>query len=189
MEETWKDISGYEGFYQISNLGKVKALPREKNNQYSNKEIILKQSNDNKGYLQVVLNKEGKRKGFKVHRLVAEAFLNKNNFKSMKQENRKKININKLEVNHIKENEKHNNSVNNLEWCTKLYNCNYGNRNKKVAHFKKINQYDLNNNFIKQWNSIKEANEITNICRASISSCLRKITKQAGGYIWRYCDE
>ena len=80
-KEMWKDIKGYKGLYQVSNLGKVKALARERNNQYSNKEIILKQSEDGKGYLQVILNKNGERKSFKVHRLVAETFIDKSNFK------------------------------------------------------------------------------------------------------------
>lgn len=139
-KEIWKDIPDYEGLYQISSYGRVKALARERNNQYSNKEIILKQSNDGKGYLQVVLNKNGKRKGFKVHRLVAEIFLNKNNFKKMPYEKEEKININKLEVNHIDEFKKENNNINNLEWCTKLYNCNYGTRNERVNSWKNGNR-------------------------------------------------
>ena len=139
-KEIWKDIKGYEGLYQVSNLGKVKALARERNNQYSNKEIILKQSEDGKGYLQVILNKNGERKSFKVHRLVAETFIDKNNFKYMKNEKIKEIDINKLEVNHINEFDKKNNSVANLEWCTKLYNCNYGTRNQRVNSWKNGNR-------------------------------------------------
>lgn len=138
--EMWEDIPNYEGFYKISNLGKIKALAREKNNQYSNKEIILKQSDDGKGYLQVVLNKNGKRKGFKVHKLVAQIFLDKNKFKSMPNENRDEIDFEKLEVNHINEFEKQNNSVYNLEWCTRLYNCNYGTRNQRVNSWKNGNR-------------------------------------------------
>lgn len=101
---------------------------------------ILKQSNDGRGYLQVILNKNGKRKGFKVHKLVAEAFLDKNNFKSMPDEDRQLIDIDKLEVNHIKEFEKYNNSRDNLEWCTKKYNCNYGTRNQRVNSWKNGNR-------------------------------------------------
>ena len=139
-KEMWKDIKGYKGLYQVSNLGKVKALARERNNQYSNKEIILKQSEDGKGYLQVILNKNGERKSFKVHRLVAETFIDKSNFKYMSNENIKEIDINKLEVNHINEFDKKNNSVTNLEWCTKLYNCNYGTRNQRVNSWKNGNR-------------------------------------------------
>lgn len=139
-EEIWKDIKGYEGFYQVSNHGRIKALARERNNQYSNKEIILKQSNDGKGYLQVILNKNKKRKGFKVHRLVAETFLKKDTFKSMPNEQKENINIEELQVNHIDEFNKQNNNVNNLEWCTRLYNCNYGTRNKRVNSWKNGNR-------------------------------------------------
>ena len=140
MEEIWKDIPNYEGLYQISNLGKIKALARERNNQYSNKEIILKQTDDGKGYLQVILNKNGKRKGFKVHKLVAENFIEKTEFKCLDTENKNDIDITKLEVNHKNEFEKYNNSVMNLEWCTRLYNCNYGTRNQRVNSWKNGNR-------------------------------------------------
>ena len=132
MEEIWKDIKGYKGLYQVSNLGRVKSLSRERNNQYSNKEIILKQSQDDKGYCQIILNKDSKRKSYKVHKLVAEMFLDKNKFKSMPNEDRNKIDLNKLQINHINEFEKNNNCVENLEYCTRLYNCNYGTRNERV---------------------------------------------------------
>ena len=138
--EIWKDIPGYEGLYQISNLGRIKSLPRERNNQYSNKELILKQTDDGRGYLQVILNNNGKRKGFKVHKLVAQIFLDKKIFKSMPNENKDEINLDKLEVNHIMEFEKNNNSVDNLEWCTRLYNCNYGTRNMRVDSWKNGNR-------------------------------------------------
>lgn len=138
--EVWVDIPNYEGFYKISSFGKIKSLPREKNNQYSNKEFILKQSDDGKGYLQVILNKNGKRKGFKVHKLVAEIFLDKNKFKCTPNENRNEIDLKKLEVNHINEFEKYNNRVDNLEWCTRLYNCNYGTRNQRVNSWKNGNR-------------------------------------------------
>ena len=139
-KEIWKDIDGYEGLYQVSNLGRIKALARERNNQYSNKEIILKQSNDGCGYFQVVLNKDGKRKGFKIHKLVAQIFLDKRNFKCMPYEDRETIDLDNLEVNHINEFEKYNNSVDNLEWCTRLYNCNYGTRNQRVNSWKNGNR-------------------------------------------------
>ena len=101
---------------------------------------ILKQSDDGKGYLQVVLNKNGKRKGFKIHKLVAEVFLDKSKFKCMPNENRDEIDVQKLEVNHINEFEKYNNTIENLEWCTRLYNCNYGTRNQRVNSWKNGNR-------------------------------------------------
>lgn len=97
MEE-WKDIIGFEGFYQVSNFGKVRNCVTGK---------ILKPGLQGKGYYSVTL----KRKGYKVHRLVAIAFIpNPNNLPI---------------VNHKDEN-KLNNNADNLEWCDNRYNCNYG---------------------------------------------------------------
>ena len=92
------------------------------------------------------------------------------------------------QVNHKDEN-RHNNCVNNLEWCTAKYNANYGNRNKKLKGYftsVKIIQYDLQSNFIKEWESMKNASEKLDICRTNISECCRNLRKTAGGYIWKY---
>ena len=98
MEEIWKNIKGYNGLYQISNLGNIYSL-------YTNK--ILKPFINEKGYLRIDLKGNGKRKIFKVHRLVAEHFINNpNNYK---------------EVNHIN-GVKTDNRVENLEWCTRSHN-------------------------------------------------------------------
>ena len=116
MEEIWKDIPNYEGLYQISNLGRVKSFPRK--GTHTKKERILKFAKSNKNYLIAMLTKHNKRKAKSVHRLVAEAFIpNPNNFP---------------QVNHKDEN-RHNNCVDNLEWCTNHYNCNYGNRSVKLS--------------------------------------------------------
>ena len=130
----------------ISNLGRIKSYDRYTNSALKNtnrilrKGKILKQSNDGKGYLQIILNKDRKRKGFKVHKLVAQIFLDKRNFKCMPYEDRETIDLDNLEVNHINEFEKYNNSVDNLEWCTRLYNCNYGTRNQRVNSWKNGNR-------------------------------------------------
>lgn len=119
-EEIWKDIKGYEGIYQVSNLGRVKSLPRfhkTKNGYYSKVKILTPIKND-RGYLLVGLSKEWKKQKIFVHRLVAEAFIpNPNNLP---------------QVNHINEFEKDNNCVENLEWCSCKYNCNYGTRNSRI---------------------------------------------------------
>lgn len=107
MKEIWKGIDGYEEFYQVSNLGRVKSLDRViKKSKYSYmiKGKVFKTSLNNKGYAQTELTKGGKRKYFKVHRLVALHFLPNENASD-------------LTVNHIDGN-KLNNEVNNLEWCT-----------------------------------------------------------------------
>ena len=187
MKEIFKDIKGYEGIYQISNFGKVKSLSRYSHNLYGKirKERIIKPFLC-KGYLRVNLVNNKKHHKFFVHKLVAQEFISKINFKSMPNENRQKININKLKINHKDEN-KLNNKVDNLEWCTDAYNVNYGTRTQRSAkkYMKQIYQYDLQNNFIKEWNSITEASNKLKICFSCISCCINKKRKTAGGYIWK----
>lgn len=127
--EVWKDIKGYEGLYQVSNLGRVKNLSRSVKNRYSYKNIpekVLKFI-EKKGYLYVALCVDNERHFFRVHRLVAETFIpDKNNFKYIDEEDRIKYlnNLEKLEINHIDKN-RSNNNVGNLEYCTRKYNVNY----------------------------------------------------------------
>lgn len=113
-DEQWRPVNGYEGLYEVSSLGRVKSL----NYNHTGREKILKSGKHRDGYLQVDLCKNGKRKMFRVHRLVAEAFLP--NHEGLP------------EVNHRNE-DKTNNCVSNLEWCSSKYNTNYGSRNKKIA--------------------------------------------------------
>ena len=117
MEEIWKDIKKYEGIYQISNLGRVKSLSRQKKHSYNGvallKEKILKPQKAN-GYYFVRLCKDSISKQYLVHRLVASHFLNNPN--------------NYNEINHIDEDKTNNNAI-NLEWCTHKYNINYGTGN------------------------------------------------------------
>lgn len=104
MVEIWRDIEGYEGLYQVSNFGRVKSLNKRKGR-------ILKPIKDHFGYLRVNLYKDFKYKIHKVHRLVAQAFIeNPNNYPI---------------INH-KDEDKTNNKVENLEWCNHQYNNNYG---------------------------------------------------------------
>lgn len=105
--EVWKDIPGYEGLYQVSDFGRVKSLSFKR----SGKERILKQGIKKQGYHHVCLRKDNKNNWFLVHRLVAKCFLEPIEGKEI--------------VNHKDENPS-NNHVNNLEWCTYQYNCNYG---------------------------------------------------------------
>lgn len=111
--EIWKDIPDYEGLYQVSNLGRVKSFKRNGNS----KDRILKPSKNRCGYLQVILYKNRKTETFTVHRLVALAFISNP--------------LNLPCINHKDEN-KENNNISNLEWCTQQYNATYNN-----AHIKR----------------------------------------------------
>lgn len=106
MRETWKDITGYEGLYQVSNFGRVKSLERYRNNHGKQQfvpESIKATRKDKQGYLLLDLYKDNKQKTIRVHRLVAEHFIENPD--------------NKETVNHIDGN-KANNGANNLEWAT-----------------------------------------------------------------------
>ena len=152
IEEIWKPIKDFEDKYEISNLGRVK-------NKITNH--IFKNTNQYGNYFSMVLYDGEKKKSVKIHRLVAQAFIpNPQNLQ---------------EVNHKKDYEKDNNRVDNLEWVTSKENCNYGNRNKKIANklSKKINQYDLDGNFIKTWRNITEASKYYNINISTIVLCLK----------------
>lgn len=162
--ETWKDIPGYEGLYQISNLGNVKSLYRIANNNHIIHEKILKPQKNYNGYLIVNLYKNNRMKAKLIHRLVGKTFIdNPNNYNY---------------INHIDKN-KSNNNANNLEWCTQSYNVIY-------SKGRKINQYDKNNNFIKTWNSIADIKRTLNIDNGLIVRCCKGIKKSAGGFKWKY---
>lgn len=170
MKEIWNDIKEYKGLYQISNFGRVKSF-------YNNKEgSILKPYMNNYGYMSVKLYKNKISKNFKIHKLVAETFIpNINNYPC---------------INHKDEN-KQNNKVDNLEWCTYKYNNNYGTMQKRKAlkQSKKINQYDLDGKFIKTWNGMREIERELHINNVCIWKCCKGMLKQAKGYIWRYYDK
>ena len=170
MVELWKNIKGFENFYQISDCGRVKSLSRKRNDRNQIlPERILKCGYDKKGYKQVILCKNGKCKTYTIHRLVAQAFI----------ENPYNYNY----VNHKNEN-KEDNRVKNLEWCTNSYNLKYGNAQKNKK--RKINQYDKNNNFVKEWGSMLDIQNQLSIPTSNICKVCNGKRKFAGGYIWRY---
>ena len=209
--EIWRDVKGYEGLYQVSNIGRVKSLERfkktRKNKRGMNGYIHIQESirvstKDYKGYLRLTLSKNGKRKTFRVHRLVAEAFISNPN--------------NLPEVNHKDEN-KENNFVyinedgtvdlekSNIEWCTTEYNHNYGTRNKRVAqkqigrkipfeqNKRKIGVLQINkdtNEVIRKYDSIKEAKISCGVKThySHIGACCKGERKTAYGFKWRYAN-
>lgn len=118
QEEIWKDIEGYEGLYQVSNMGKVRSVDRIDCTGHRLNGKILRPRMNSGGYLLVNLHNEGEQKTFTVHRLVAQAFIP--NPEGLPQ------------INH-KDEDKTNNIVDNIEYCDRKYNCNYGTRNERVA--------------------------------------------------------
>lgn len=163
MQEIWKDIKSYEGLYQVSNLGNVKSNYTNKNLKFIGKEYKC---------VKLYKNKEGNT--FYIHRLVAELFIDNPD--------------NKYQVNHKDEN-KYNNKVDNLEWCTHKENMNYGKKQDRESISKtkyNILQYDLEGNFIKEWFNLREIIQNTNYKKGNIMLCCRKTYKQAYGYKWEY---
>lgn len=165
MVEVWKDIDVYEGLYQVSNLGNVKSL----NYNHTSKERILKPGANTKGYLKVTLCKDRKVNDYSIQQLVADAFIPNPNGYSC--------------VNHKDEN-KLNNCVDNLEWCSHKYNANYGTRNKRIAEKLSIPVYCLE--LDKIFTSAKEACRITGVHQGNITLCLKGKRNTAGGYHWAY---
>lgn len=112
-QERWKPIFGYDGMYEVSDLGRVRSLKFGKTR-------VLSEQKHTDGYLLVALCKDGKRKNFFVHRLVASAFVENDNLFN-------------TEINHINE-RKSDNRVSNIEWCDRSYNVSYNGLRKKQHH-------------------------------------------------------
>ena len=214
--EVWKDISGYEGIYQVSNYGRVKSLERivkrydGRGFHFSQRILKYKKSRE---YDSVGLSDGYKTKYFRVARLVGFAFIPNPE--------------NHPQINHKDENT-HNNMVSNLEWCTNVYNLNYGSHNKRVSESKKrrfredkefaerfrqmirencrkeswkiaqrnsqrmnsnckpVIQLSLDGIFITKYHSASEASRQTGICSQNIGQVCLNRKRQAGGYVWKY---
>lgn len=189
MKEEWRTIEGADDKYSVSNLGNVKRNehytivsptsqhPNGAKMFYEEKEV--KGYIDKEGYRIVYLQTSNKKITKKVHRLVAEAFIpNPNNLS---------------QVNHKDEN-RLNNSVQNLEWCDAKYNANHGTRKDKLRKISgiRIAQYDLSGNLIKIWDSMSQASQYFG---TKTTSCIRRVCKKEPGrntykgFIWRYVDK
>lgn len=196
--EEWRDIPGYEGIYEVSNLGNVRSLDRFVKSKHEGFYAFIngKQLTPIKnraGYLRINLCNEYGRKAKFVHQLVAIAFIkNPNNLK---------------QINHKDENPL-NNRVENLEWCTAKYNSNYGNHNKKISEATKGKKKNISKETIDRINQNKrrpvigtnmETGEEIYIRSISdskfygfsvngVSYCVTKRQKNHRGYTWRYAN-
>ena len=171
MEEIWKDIDGCDG-YQVSNKGRVRSCFlagrwMSKKGEWR----LLSQHDNGHGYMSVTL---GSKHGQKyVHRLVAKAFIPNP--------------LNLPQVNHKDENKK-NNCVENLEWCTGKYNCNYGNRNQlaiAVKNLPKVEQYTLDGQYVATYANGAEANRAMGGKSDTITHVIHGRNKTAYGFKWK----
>ena len=175
MEVEWRDIKGYEGKYQVSNLGEIKSL------KYAQMDLqrILKPHITARGYYSIFLCKNGKKEAMTVHRVVAKTFIDNP--------------LGLPQVNH-KDGNKLNNKVDNLEWVTAKQNTEHAWENglKKggecLYNTQPVYQFDLNMGFIKKYNTQAEAEKITGIHQGDISRCCNKKRNKAGGFIWMFGD-
>lgn len=200
MKEIWKDVVGYEGLYQVSNLGRIKSLPKlcinGNGGKYYTKEKILKPQYGSNGrtYTHVCLRKDGKTHIKEIHRIVAIAFIPNP--------------LNLPQVNHRDENPS-NNTVSNLEWCDGFYNHNYGTikertrqtkkhndsdkkglitklKNKSLNAPKAIAQIDKDGTILKTFFSSREAFLKTGISARNIRRCCNGEFEYCKGYRWKF---
>ena len=180
MNEIWKDVTGYEGLYKVSNYGNVISL----NYKNQHRSHLLSQSKSSTGYLHVQLYKSKIASTKNVHVLVASEFIQKPNQCD--------------EVNH-KDGDKTNNHINNLEWVSKSENQkhsikiglrtpspNIGKTGGLHPTSKRIAQYDLDGNFLRAWDSVTEAAKHIGCRPSTISNCLTGKRPTMHGYKWSY---
>lgn len=175
-KEVWKDIQGYEGYYQVSNMGRVRSCDREivfkdgRRRFYKGK--LIRPVKTNSGYWQIRMKINEHVKREYVHRLVAKAFIpNPNKFP---------------EINHKDEN-RLNNRTDNLEWIEHVENLNYGNRTKKfaISRGKKVGQFTKDGKLLHTYYSTREAGR-RGYEQTSVSKCAIGKLKTYKGYVWKY---
>lgn len=174
-EEIWKGVKGYEDLYEVSSFGRVRSLPRtcrklegREMNDYIYQGKMLRPYRDKKGYLSVRLYRKRIAKDIKVHRLVAQTFIQNPDHLP--------------QINHKDEN-KANNRADNLEWCTNLYNRNYGSNGDRSKI--KVAQYDKSGNLIAVYPSVKFAALAVGVAPTNISGVLHGLRKTSGGFVWK----
>lgn len=180
--EVWKDIPKYEGIYQASSLGRIRSIDRFDGRNHWIKGVIMSPSRNRNGYWGIRLFKEGRGKSFMLHRLIASAFLGEEP---------------RLDVNH-KDGDKSNNSIVNLEWCTRAENLHHaytvlgrsgvckGKLGAQNKLSKPIDMFSLNGEFIRTFAGANEASRVMNIQQSEISKTAYGKRNHAGGYKWKY---
>ena len=163
--EIYMDIKGYEGIYQVSNLGNIR----------NSKGKVLKPIKSSEGYMQIVLCKNGEHKRYYIHRLVLSTF--------------KANPENKPQVNHINE-DKTDNRLNNLEWNTPSENINHGTRTERASKSMKIKIkcIELNQVFDSATDAALYLNKKYNGAGSHIADCCNGKRKSAYGYTWKYAN-
>lgn len=191
MKEIWKAVKGYKGFYEVSNMGNVRSLDRIVHHsrnftRFQKGSVLTIRTNTTGNYSSVMLHKDNKIKHVKVHRLVAEAFIeNPHGYR---------------EINHKDEN-KQNNNVDNLEWCTRLYNEHYGTKHERCLkntdykaiakkNSKAVLQLSLDGEIVKKWSSLAEIRRTLGFSSGNISMrCNGRYKHPLYGYDWRWANE
>ncbi len=179
MQEEWRPVVGYEGYYEVSSLGRVRGVDRKDARGAFRPGIIRKTRIDKRtGYEYVYLRKDGAEKNCTVHRLVAQAFI--------------PIPDGEVEVNHINEN-RTDNRAENLEWVTRAQNSNHGHHNERLkrsttnSHGKAVVMIDRETGkLLQEFITCSEAARRTGIRKGSISKCCLGFQKTAGGFVWKY---
>ena len=189
MTEEWRDIEGYEGIYQVSNLGRVRSLDHKARHrsrtgnefEVTYKGRIRKQVPNENGYSIVMVKNGGKSRALKVHRLVAQAFIpNPDNLPI---------------INHKDENPS-NNHVENLEWCDNKYNSDYGTARVRTNAWireninKKIGKFDKDGNLLATFESIDAAAKELGTSCSSISECANRVRgrKTVHGFVYKFVE-
>ena len=181
MKEVWKDVIGFEEAYQVSNFGRIKRKKRTDSNNRTHKERIMSPSIYSNGYLNVELRMNNKKRRTSVHRLVAEAFIDNP--------------LNLPQINHKDEN-KANNHVSNIEWCTAQYNIRYKDGVKRrrataILNSNAVCKYSMEGEFIEKFECATDAAISVNGSCTEILSCChhRAHSLSYKGYMWRFLSE
>ena len=181
MKEIWKDVTGFEEAYQVSNYGRIKRKKRTDSHNKTHEERIMSPTIYRNGYMNVDLRMNNKSRRVSVHRLVAETFI----------ENP----LNLPQVNHKDEN-KTNNHVSNLEWCTAQYNIRYNNgverrRSTIIEKSNKVCKYSLEGEFIEEFKCPTDAALSVNGSVGEILSCCCHLPHSIShkGFLWRFSSE